>query len=481
MWQPIFMTSGFFISILGIAMLIPAALDMYDTQSSWSYFLNTSIISLFVGLSLFLANRTEIKKISLQQGYLITVISWISIVIFSALPFIQEGVASNFANALFESSSGLSATGATIFADLETLPRSILLWRSILCGLGGIGVIVFGIAVLPFLGIGGMQMFQHENSDFNDKLMPKISYLAKRIIFVYTLLVILCTICLKYGGMSWFDAINHAFSTISTCGFSTKNASIGYYDSAFIDYSINIFMILGAIPLTYYYSIIINKKIHSLRTTQVVFFLKTLAFYIAVVTIWLILTGRYTDFFTAFRYASFNIISITTSTGYVSTDYTLWGDFAAFVFLIFALTGGCTGSTSGSIKIFRWQVVLSYIKKHLISAIEPNRIVPVKIGNLASDEKIVSSVFVLISAFAFTIIIGTALLAISGLDFETSLSATIACITNSGPGIGKIIGPSGNYSSLSDFVKYVLSVVMILGRLEVLTVIVIFTKDFWKQ
>lgn len=461
-------------------MLIPAALDMYDTQSSWSAFLSSSIVALFIGVSLFLANRTPIKRVSLQQGYLLTIASWFSVIFVATFPFVESGVTSSFADAIFETASGISTTGATIFSNVEALPRSILLWRSILSGMGGVGIVIFAIAMLPFLGIGGMQIFQHENSDFNDKLLPKISYLAKRIIFIYALLVILCFLSFHWSGMSWFDAINHALTTVSTCGFSTKNASIGYYNSALIDYITVIFMVLGAIPLTYYYTVIINKNIHSLRTAQVIFFFKLLAVYIGFTALWLVYLGIY-DFWDALRYSSFNVVSITTSTGYASTNYMEWGNFAGTVFIIFALTGGCTGSTSGSIKIFRWQVVLAFLKKHIITSIEPNRVVPVKIGNLASDNNLVTSVFVFLSAFSFSIIIFTVFLALNGLDFSTAFSSVVACITNSGPGIGELVGPAGNYSSLSSSIKYALAFVMMLGRLEVLTILVVLSKNFWHQ
>lgn len=480
MWQPVFMISGYFISIIGLAMLIPAAVDMYDTQSSWSYFLNTSIISLFIGLSLFLANRMSIKRVTLQQGYLLTVFSWFSVICISAFPFVQPHINSNFANALFEAASGLTATGATVFTDVEILPRSILLWRSLLCGMGGVGIVIFAIAMLPFLGIGGMQIFQHENSDFNDKLMPKLSYLAKKIIFIYVTLIILCLLSLKMAGMNWFDALNHALSTIATCGFSTKNASIAYYNSALIDYIIVIFMILGSLPLIYYYTVIINKNIHSLRTAQVTFFFKVLFVYILFSTIMLMYNGTY-DFFSALRYASFNVISVTTTTGYASTDYLLWGSWASVFFVILSLTGGCTGSTTGSIKIFRWQVIFAFLKKHLISAVEPNRVVAVKIGTFTADNNLISSVFVFFSAYILSLFGLSFLISLTGLEFATAFGAVVACMTNTGPGITANIGPVGNYAALSDFAKYTLTFAMLLGRLEIITIAVVFSKNFWKQ
>lgn len=477
MWQPVLMISGYFISVLGLTMLFPAALDIYQSHQNWSYFITSAIISIFIGLSLFLGNNIKIKNISLQQAYLLTAISWFSVTLLAAIPFTLNG--SSLADAVFEAASGISTTGATIYANVEILPKSILLWRALLNALGGVGIVIFAIALLPFLGIGGMQIFQRENSDVNEKFMPKISYIAKRIIFVYLLLIISCTISLKFAGMNWFDAFCHACSTVATGGLSTKNTSIGFYNSASIDWIITSFMILGAIPLTFYHSLLATHNLHSLRSSQVGAFLKVLAFYIFFMACWLTYNGVY-DFSTSVRYAAFNVTSIVTSTGYSSTNYVTWGAFASTAFIVFALTGGCTGSTSGSIKIFRWQVVLGYLKKTFITTTEPNRMLSVKIGHSIVSNQVINSIFVFLAAYSVSIIILTLLIAITGLDFETSFSSVIACITNSGPGIGKIVGPAGNYSSLPDFAKWVLSFSMLLGRLEVMTILVIFTKSFWR-
>ena len=471
------MISGYFISVLGLAMLVPAGVDIYYTQTNWSYFITASIISLFIGLSLFLANNNKIKNITQQQGYLLTCISWFSVALLASLPFILYG--SSPADAVFEAASGISTTGASIYADVESLPRSILLWRALLNGLGGVGIVIFAIALLPFLGIGGMQIFQRENSDVNEKFMPKISYIAKRIILVYIILNLLCLGSLKLAGMSWFDAVCHALATVATGGMSTKNASIGAFNSASIEWTITLFMFLGAIPLTFYHSVWATKSLHSLRSSQVAAFIKILGFYIICVTLWLWSDGIY-DFSTALRQAAFNITSIVTSTGFVSCDYLKWSVFAGTIFIIFALTGGCTGSTAGSIKIFRWQVVFAYLKKALITTTEPNRLVPLKVGQSNISNEVTVSIFTFLAIYSLSIAVLTVLVSICGFDFVTSFSAVIACMTNSGPGIGDIIGPSGNYSSLTDTAKYILAFAMIFGRLEVMTVIVIFTKNFWK-
>ena len=480
MWQPVLMINGYLISVLGIAMLIPAVCDIYWTKSDWSAFLSSAIICLFVGLSLFLANRMTIKKISLQQGYLITVFGWLSLTFLGTLPFIISGSIPEFADAIFETMSGLSTTGATILPNIEIMPKAILLWRSMLNCLGGIGIVMFAVAMLPFLGIGGMQIFQRENSDIDDKFMPKFNYIAKRIMIVYTLLVTACALSLFFAGMGWFDAVNHAMAAIATGGLSTKNASIAYFDSVQIELVLSLFMILGSLPMTFYIMVVQNQDLHSFRTQQVVTFLKVLAVYIIFTSALLVFNGVY-NVGDALRYSSFNIISIVTSTGFVSTDYMLWGAFSSTLFIIFALTGGCTGSTSGSIKIFRWQVVFAFIRQTLTLATDPNRVMPVKIGKLLVSNGVVASVFVFLACYLVSIGVLSVLVALTGQPFDIAFSSVIACLTNSGPGIGSVIGPVGNFSSLPDMAKYILSFAMLLGRLEVITILVVCTKNFWRK
>jgi len=454
MWQPVLMISGYFISVLGISMLIPAVVDIINTHSNWSYFITSAIVALFVGLSLFLANNNKIRNISIQQGYLLTCCSWFSVALLGAVPFVLYGTP--LADAIFESASGISTTGATIYANVEALPQSILIWRAILHGLGGVGIVIFAIALLPFLGIGGMQIFQRENSDVDEKFMPKISYIAKRILVVYAILQISCLLCLKWAGMSWFDAVCQALSTVSTGGFSSKNTSIAAFDNSTIEWIITLFMFLGAIPLTFYHSLLATKNIHSLRSSQVAIFSKVLCLYILIVTLWLWTSDTY-NFATSLRMAAFNIISIVSTTGFSTTNYLNWGVFAGTLFIIFALTGGCTGSTSGSIKIFRWQVVFAQLKKSFITTTAPNRVIPLRIGSSTISSQISSSIFVFLAAYCFTVAVFTIIVSYCGYDFLTSFSAVIACMTNSGPGITQIIGPSGSYAPLSDSVKYILS------------------------
>ena len=328
MWQLVLMINGYFISVLGCAMLITAGYDMYTFGVTWSQFLNAAIFTLFIGVSLFLSNRTNINTISMRQGYLLTATSWLSLSLLAAVPFMLCGVTKGFADAFFEAVSGLSGTGATVFADVESLPKPILLWRSILNMTGGIGVVIFAAALLPFLGIGGMQIFQRENSDVNDKFMPKFHYIAKRIIIVYATFLVGCILCLYMAGMSWFEAVNHGFSTVATAGFSTKNDSIAAFDSLKIEIIIIFFMLLSSLPMTFFVMLLQNKVRQSIRTIQVEAFLKTYALIVLIMTLWARISGVYDSFFKALRYAAFNVAAIITTTGFSSADYLSWGTFA---------------------------------------------------------------------------------------------------------------------------------------------------------
>lgn len=480
MWQPVLMISGYFISVLGLAMLFPAAVDIYYSHKDWSPFITSAIISLFIGLSLFLGNHTKIEKISIRQGYLVTVVCWLALSLLSSLPFVLSGTTSSWSDAIFEATSGITTTGATILTNIEKTPQAILLWRSLLNGLGGVGIVIFAVALLPFLGIGGMQIFQRENSDLNDKMMPKISYIAKRIIIIYCVLVVLTYIGLLLSGMNNFDAINHALSAVATGGFSTKNSSIEHFNSLKIELVLIGGMVAGSLPLTYYFAIFHRSSRHSFRSVQVETFFKILLVYIIFTTAWLIFIGKY-NLADALRYSAFNIISTTTGCGLASTDYMKWGALSQTIFIIFSLTGGCTGSTAGSVKIFRWQVIWAFLKKSMVNLTEPNRILPVKIKDLTVSPDVISSVFIFIAALGFSTGILTILIALTGWDLTTAFSAIIGCITNTGPGVGNIVGPAGNYAPFSDSAKYICSFAMLLGRLEVLTILVIFTKNFWHK
>ena len=362
MWQPVLMISGYILGILGLIMLIPAGIDLIGQTADWSPFLTSAMIVIFFGFSLFLSNNTKIERITLKQGYLITAVSWISVCLFSAIPFWYYNSVETITDAVFEAVSGITGTGASIMTDVESLPPAILLWRSLLNYIGGLGIVIFAVALLPFLGIGGMQIFQHENSDSNDKFMPKFSYIAKRIVAVYLLLTTIAAAILSLCGMSIFDAVNHAMSAIGTGGFSTKNASIGSYNSFAIEFFIMIFMLMGALPMTFY--ILLYRRANPDRNRQVRVFLKLVGIYALCLSGYLYCTSDYSLAY-AMRNSFFTVIAIVTTTGLSACDYTTWGVWVTVVILFLSLTGGCTGSTTGSIKIFRWQVIYSFLRKDL--------------------------------------------------------------------------------------------------------------------
>lgn len=478
MWQPVFMISGYILGILGLIMFVPAGFDFFENGSIRSPFVFSAVISIFFGVLLFLSNYTRVEKITLKQAYLITTVSWCSVGVFATLPFLFFDSSFIFADVLFESVSGITGTGATIISDVESLPQSILLWRSILNFLGGLGIVIFAVALLPFLGIGGMRIFQRENSDSNDKFMPKFSYIAKRILFVYTVLVLMCAGGLLLCGMNWFDAVNHAMSSIGTGGFSTKNDSIEAFNSIYVEIVIMFFMLSGSLPLTFY--ILLLRHGAANKNYQVSVFLKAVLLCALFVSFYLFVTSDY-SLLQSLRYGFFNVISVMTTTGLSSTDFIGWGVWTSAVFMLISLSGGCTGSTSGSIKIFRWQVIYAYLYKYMLSAIEPNRVISLKVGTVNPSQNVINSVFVYVFSFIISILLISVLISLCDVDFSTALAASVACMTNVGIGGVEILGPRGNYAFFSEAVKYILCFAMLLGRLEVITVMVILTRSFWRS
>lgn len=477
MWQPVFMISGYILGVLGLIMLIPAGLDMSVTGDDWSPFISAAMITVFFGFSLFLSNYTKIESITLRQGYLVTVVSWVLVCVFASIPFILYHSTKDVTDALFEATSGITGTGATIMEDVEILPQSVLLWRSLLNYIGGLGIVIFAVALLPFLGIGGMQMFQHENSDSNDKFMPKFSYIAKRIVAVYVVLTAIATGTLFLSGMSFFDAVNHAMSAIGTGGFSTKNNSIAAFDSVMIEFFIMIFMLMGALPMTFYILLVWRRNPD--KNGQVKMFLKAVLWFSLILSGYLYFVSDF-SLLSSMRKSFFTVISTVTTTGMACTDYTEWGAWITVVIILLSLVGGCTGSASGSIKIFRWQVIKAFLRKYFLSAIEPNRVIPLKIGDVNMPEKVTMSVFVYIFSFLICMALLIVLLSTFGLDFKTAAATVTACITNVGIGSVSVIGPIGNYAFFSNEVKSVLCFAMLLGRLEIITVFVVFSKSFWR-
>ena len=480
MWQPILMINGFIVFILGAMMGIPALVNLYYGYEPDFLFIQSSIIAIFFGGLLFLSNFGKVGKVSILQGYLITVTCWLLLPFICSLPLIGNGDIKSFSDALFEATSGITATGATILSDIEAQPKSVLFWRSMLNGLGGIGIVIFAVALMPFLGIGGMNIFNKENSDTEDKFLPKLRDIAKDIIITYVILNLCCGFLLSWAGMDWFDATTFTMSTLGTGGLTPKNNSIAFFNSAKIETIVAIFMIIGALPITYFILIFKIKSFSFvISNSQVNTFIKILIIYISFFSVYMAYDNDI-DLIRAFRIVGFNFISAITTTGIISSDFTSWGTWSFIVFLLLYLHGGCTGSTTGSIKIFRWQVIGAFFKKNTIKSLSPNQVIVMKAGDKIINDNIVSSVFILVLGFIFAIILFTLILCLYGIDFSTALGAVSACITNSGVGLTAEIGPNGNFALFNDSIKYILSFAMVLGRLEVISFITILSKIKFK-
>lgn len=477
MWQPVLTISGYILGILGLVMLVPVGFEVSIGGRLWSPFMTSALLSFFFGFSLFLSNYTKFERINLKQAYLITTVSWILVCAFSAVPFLLYGSAIHVADALFESMAGLTGTSATIMTDVEALPPAILLWRSLLNGIGGLGIVIFAVALLPFLEIGGMQIFQRENSDSSDKFMPKFSYIAKRIVAVYLFLISLCCVVYILCGMSVFDAVNQAMSVIGTGGFSTKNNSIAGFNSVWIELATMVFMICGALPMTFY--VLLMRGGDADKNRQVRSFFKIILFVGLCLTFYVYATTDYT-LLSSLRYCFFTAISLVTTTGLASCNFLQWGVWTTAMVLFLSLIGGCTGSTGGSIKILRWQVIYAFLRKYLLSAIEPHRVIPIKIGSLNVSEKVTMSVFVYLFSFLICLGFFSFVVSLCGVDFSTAFAAVMACITNVGLGAVDAIGPEGNFAFFSANLKMLFVFIMFLGRLEVITVLVLFSKSFWR-
>jgi trk system potassium uptake protein TrkH len=478
--QPILLVNGILLMILSLAMLIPAAIDAATGHNDWQAFLIAAFFSAFMGGSLYFSNRGFSGHLTIRQTFLFTTSSWFILPIFAALPFLFASTNLSFTDAYFESVSGLTTTGATILIGLDTIPSGILLWRSILQGLGGVGVIVLAMAVLPMLRIGGMQLFRTESSDKMEKILPRAGQIARVIGITYVSLTLLCTIAYWSFGMNGFDALCHAITTIGTAGFSTHDASIGFYNSIAIELIAMAGMLAGAVPMILYYQAIRGKPLVFWRDAQVRWFFGIVIFSIIFMSIWLFLQKSLPLEY-ALRAAAFNVISIITTTGYASADYAQWGTGATVFLFMLLVVGGCTGSTAGGIKIFRFQVLFASARTQLQQLIQPHAILIPRYEHRPISENVSASVLGFFTLFAFCFMVLAVLLSMFGLNFLTSMSAAAQALANVGPGLGQTIGPSGSYASLPAGAKWLIAFAMIVGRLELFTILVLFTNRFWRD
>ena len=476
-YKTVFFTLGILQIILGIFMLIPIFVQFFFKEIDSSFF-GASIITIIFGTLFFLSNLDHDKKLNLQQAFLLTALSWLSIAIFGSLPLIFSEVNFSFTNAFFESMSGITTTGSTIIPNLEEMPKAILLWRAILQWLGGIGIIVMAITLMPIMNVGGMQLFKISNSDSSEKILPKSKEIALRLIYIYSGLTTLCAISYKILGMNTFDSITHSMTTIATGGFSNYNESIGFFNSFSIEISAMIFIILGSLPFIAYIKFLNGNRRIFFSDIQIRTFLKIILISILILSIYLFL-DKSSEL--NFRTVLFNVISILTGTGYVNAQFDNWGGFPLIIFIGLMFIGGCAGSTTCGIKIFRFQILYSFVLNQLKKIIYPKGIFVLKYNQSPVDDKFTASIVSFIYMYLVIFFTITALLSLTGLDFITSISGAATSISNVGPGLGSTIGPNGNFSSLPDISKWILSFGMILGRLELFAILVLFLPSFWRN
>ena len=458
-------------------MLIPIFVQFFFNEIDSSFF-GASIITIIFGTLFFLSNLDHDKKLNLQQAFLLTALSWLSIAIFGSLPLIFSEVNFSFTNAFFESMSGITTTGSTIIPNLEEMPKAILLWRAILQWLGGIGIIVMAITLMPIMNVGGMQLFKISNSDSSEKILPKSKEIALRLIYIYSGLTTLCAISYKILGMNTFDSITHSMTTIATGGFSNYNESIGFFNSFSIEISAMIFIILGSLPFIAYIKFLNGNRRIFFSDIQIRTFLKIIFISILILSIYLFL-DKSSEL--NLRSVLFNVISILTGTGYVNAQFDNWGGFPLIIFIGLMFIGGCAGSTTCGIKIFRFQILYSFVLNQLKKIIYPKGIFVLKYNQSPVDDKFTASIISFIYMYLVIFFAITALLSLTGLDFITSISGAATSISNVGPGLGSTIGPNGNFSSLPDISKWILSFGMILGRLELFAILVLFLPSFWRN
>ena len=476
-YKTVFFTLGILQVILGIFMLTPIIVQFIYDEFDSSFF-GASIVTIIFGTLFFLSNLDHNKKLNLQQAFLLTSLSWLSIATFGSLPFIFSSLNFSFTNAFFESMSGITTTGSTIISNLETVPKGILLWRAILQWLGGIGIIVMAITLMPIMNVGGMQLFKISSNDSSEKILPKSKEIALRLIYIYTGLTALCAISYRFLGMNIFDSITHSMTTIATGGFSNYNESIGFFNSVYIEISAMIFIILGSLPFIAYIKFISGDRNIFFSDIQIKAFLKIILISIILLSLYLLINQSSQI---NFRTITFNIISILTGTGYVNAQFDNWGGFPLIIFLGLMFIGGCAGSTTCGIKIFRIQILYSFVSNQLKKIIYPKGIFVLKYDKNSVDDKFIASIISFIYLYFIIFFIITALLSLTGLDFITSISGAATSISNVGPGLGSTIGPNGNFSSLPDISKWILSFGMILGRLELFAILVLFLPSFWRN
>ena len=479
-YRPLFFITGLVLSKMAVFMYFPMILAFYYQSFGGMEFLASIIITHLASIVfLYLGGETKHSHLGVKEMFMLTTGVWMLASLFAALPFVFiEHI--SYSDAFFETMSGITTTGSTVLHGLDTMHPSILLWRSILQWLGGVGFIVMGVAILPFLNVGGMRLFQTESSDWSEKSSSKTRRVALDILFVYVSLTVCCFVGYRFAGMENFDAVNHAMTTISTGGYSTSDSSMGHF-SHFAHWNAIIFMFLGGLPFLLMIRGMKQKSLQPLwKDAQIQGFALLVTVCSLSLSAYLVMSDQF-SWADAIRLSVFNVVSVVTTTGFGLDDFLTWGDFSLVIFTGLLFTGACSGSTSGGMKIFRFQIAFSLLKRHLMLLMHPHALFTQKYNNRKVSDEILRSLVAFVIAYMMTIAVSTLLLTLFGSNAPIALSASITAVSNVGPGLVESIGPSGNFAALPDPSKWVLSIGMLMGRLEILTVAVMLTRHFWRR
>ena len=476
----IFRILGFLLLIETAMLLCCGAVSLFYKENDLQSFLISSAVTACIGFLLLAIGKDAVKSLNRRDGYVIVSVAWVTFSLFGMLPYYIGGYIPSVTDAFFETMSGFSSTGATILDDIESLPHGILFWRSMTQWIGGLGIIMFTIAVLPIFGVSGLQVFAAEASGpTHDKVHPRIGITAKWIWSIYAGITALLVGLLMLGGMDWFDSICHAFATTGTGGFSTKQASVAYYNSPYIEYVISIFMFISGINFTLLLLFVNRKFKKFIGNAELKFYFGSVVLFTAVIAIVLYYTSPM-GMEESFRKSLFQVISLQTSTGFATDDYMQWTPVLWGLLTIIMLMGACAGSTTGGLKCIRMVILTKVSRNEFKHILHPNAILPVRINKQVISPSIVSTVLAFCFIYISIIVIGTLLMMAMGVGAEESMGCVISSIGNMGPGLGET-GPAYSWNALPDAAKWLLSFLMLLGRLELFTVLLLFTPDFWKR
>ena len=479
--RPVFFVIGLMSAALGILMFIPMIIDYYHEARAWRAFAIAGGMTTLFGTLLATITYTPNPSLRARGAFVLTVFAWLTLSVLASFPFLFEPINLSVTDALFEATSGITTTGSTILTGLDNMPRGVLMWRALLQWIGGVGIVVTAMAVLPMLKVGGMQLFRLESSDMGEKILPRAASLAGGISLIYLGLTFACFVGYMITGMNWFDATAHAMTTLATGGYSTSDASMGGFMDNGADMVCVAFMLAGGMPFGVYLLMITRGDWRApFRDSQVRAFLTVMVALIAIVTLFLLLSDQF-EFSRGLRLAAFNTVSVVTGTGYATTDYNAWGPFAVAAFFAFMFIGGCAGSTACSIKIFRYQVAFEAMRNYLFRMPREHAVVPMRYGGRTLPPSVVYSVMSYFFVFFLTFVVTAILLSLIGLDPITAWSGAGSAVANVGPGLGEIIGPAGTYQDLPGTAKWVLLTAMIVGRLEIVTALVLLTPAFWRS